>query len=272
MSHVDSCLRLHIRPWGRGRQLLVDFIKTKQENIAVVSQFPSPRTENSERTQKCGPGGHAGGDTPPPKGRPDSVLASRPVQHKTSWSAGCCWCRGTAGTCPRPPRGLAGLWPPHEALASHRVDSAPGQRQGPLAEDRGAAGLQGAASHQGGLQFRLTGRESRAELPLGSVDDVKHEAYAHDDLRGKEKSTLPLHTGGGEAGLADAWRRSVSHGVLLRHAQARLLHRPHTAVISSVLGCRWECAQVSGQHRASTRPRCPRHGGWLDASHTCPLD
>lgn len=114
MSHVDSCLRLHIRPWGRGRQLLVDFIKTKQENIAVVSQFPSPRTENSERTQKCGPGGHAGGDTPPPKGRPDSVLASRPVQHKTSWSAGCCWCRGTAGTCPRPPRG------PGRALAAPR--------------------------------------------------------------------------------------------------------------------------------------------------------
>lgn len=27
---------------------------------------------------------------------------------------------------------------------------------------------------------------------------------------------------------------------------------------------------MSGKHRASPRPRCPRHGCWLDASHTCP--
>lgn len=69
---------------GRGSQLLVDFIKTRSRTISgsfLSSQVPRERTVRERET--AGLGATRAGDTPAPRGRPDSVLASRLVRCKT---------------------------------------------------------------------------------------------------------------------------------------------------------------------------------------------
>lgn len=65
--------------------------------------------------------------------------------------------------------------------ASHDVDSA-SRRHGPLGVERGAARVGLPTLPRGALQFRLTRCDSCVQLHLGSMDHVKHEAYADDDL------------------------------------------------------------------------------------------